>query len=173
MNDSDPTNKIAKGFIWLAWLIGLAILVFVFQNELDDQYNPNSAPESSLSDSGYAEVKLQQNRQGHYVTSGIIDGTPVVFLLDTGASNVSIPERVANRIGLVRGRAGRAQTANGSITVYETRIEELSIGNILLYNVRASINPHMESDEILLGMSALKQLEFRQLGKQLILREYK
>lgn len=173
MNDSDPTNKIAKGFIWLAWLIGLAILVFVFQNELDDQYNPNSVPESSLSDSGYAEVKLQQNRQGHYVTSGIIDGTPVVFLLDTGASNVSIPERVANRIGLIRGRAGRAQTANGSITVYETRIEELSIGNILLYNVRASINPHMESDEILLGMSALKQLEFRQLGKQLILREYK
>lgn len=173
MNDSDPSNKIGKNFVWLAWLIGLAILVFVFQSELDQQYNPNTSPESSLSTNGYAEVKLQQNRQGHYVASGIIDGTPVTFLLDTGASNVSIPAHIAERIGLVKGRSGRAQTANGTITVYETRIEELSIGNIFLYNVRASINPHMNSDEILLGMSALKQLEFRQRGKQLILREYK
>jgi aspartyl protease family protein len=47
----------------------------------------------------------------------------------------------------------------------------LSLGNIFLYNVAAHINPAMKSDQILLGMSALKQVDFYQTGKQLILRE--
>jgi aspartyl protease family protein len=62
-------------------------------------------------------------------------------------------------------------TANGSITVYPTKLQQLSIGNIYLYDVSAHINPSMQSDQILLGMSALKRVEFSQIGKQLILRE--
>jgi aspartyl protease family protein len=49
---------------------------------------------------------------------------------------------------------------------------KISIGNIFLYNVAAHINPAMKSDAILLGMSALKEVEFSQKGKQLTLREY-
>jgi len=64
------------------------------------------------------------------------------------------------------------QTANGMVTVYKTEIEQLSIGNIFLYNVAAHINPAMKSDAILLGMSALKKVEFSQKGKLLTLREY-
>ena len=36
MTEVDPTNKIAKIFVWLAWIIGLALLMFVFQDVLDD-----------------------------------------------------------------------------------------------------------------------------------------
>ena len=52
----------------------------------------------------------------------------------------------------------------------QTEINKLSIGQITLYNVDANINPGMQSGHVLLGMSALKQLEFTQRGNTLILR---
>tara|TARA_R110002012_G_scaffold52142_1_gene134004 strand:- start:495 stop:1016 length:522 start_codon:yes stop_codon:yes gene_type:complete len=171
MTKHDTTTSFGKYFIWIAWFIGIALLVFVFQDLLDQQYNPNQDPKLSLQSNGKAQVTLQQNRQGHYVTNGAINGTAVTFLLDTGATQVSIPARIADTLSLQAGDKYRVQTANGTITVYQTQLNELRIGNIYLYNVAAHINPSMASDEILLGMSALKRVEFSQTGKQLILRE--
>ena len=171
MTEDDPTNKMAKTFVWLAWIIALALLVFFFQDVLDKQFNPNDKPEMRLTSTGKAEVILAQNRQGHYVTQGTINDTAVTFLLDTGATQVSVPAHIAEQLDLTAQGNYRVQTANGSITVYKTTLSQLSLGNIFLYNVAAHINPAMKADEILLGMSALKQLDFQQTGKQLILRE--
>lgn len=165
------TENFGKYFIWVAWIIAIGLMVFVFQSLLDEQWNPNAAPESKLTESGKAEVHLAQNKQGHYVANGTINNNNVVFLLDTGATNVSIPAHIAEQLHLQRYGSYIAQTANGNVRVYQTKIDQLSIGNIYLYDVSASINPGMKSDEILLGMSALKKVEFSQLGKQLILRE--
>ena len=171
MSNKDVSTNFGKSFVWIAWFIGIALLVFVFQDLLDGQYNPNQDPQVSLQSNGKAEVILQQNRQGHYVTTGAINDTKVTFLLDTGATQVSVPAHIADKLSLQAGNKYRVQTANGSISVYQTTINELRIGNIYLYNVAAHINPSMDADEILLGMSALKRVEFRQTGKQLILRE--
>jgi aspartyl protease family protein len=171
MTEDDSTNKIGKVFVWIAWIIAIALLMFFFENELGEQYNPNSQPQVSLNSSGQAEVILKQNRQGHYVTRGAINETPVTFLLDTGATQVSIPAHIADSLQLQSYGSYPVQTANGNVTVYKTKLDQLSIGNIFLYNVAAHINPAMKNDEILLGMSALKQLDFQQTGKQLILRE--
>ena len=171
MTENDETNRIGKIFVWLAWIIALAILVFIFQDVLDKQYNPNSNPEMRLTDSGRAEVVLQQNRLGHSVVQGGINDQSVTFLLDTGATQVSIPAHIADQLNLPSYGSYPVQTANGTVTVYQTKLEQLSIGNIFLYNVEAHINPGMKSDEILLGMSALKRVEFTQTGKQLTLRE--
>ena len=171
MTEDDPTNKIGKLFVWLAWIMAIVLLMFVFEDELYKQYNPNSQPQVSLNSSGQAEVILKQNRQGHYVTNGNINETSVTFLLDTGATQVSIPAHIADKLQLKSYGSYPVQTANGTVTVYKTKIDQLSIGNIFLYNVAAHINPAMKSDGILLGMSALKQLDFQQIGKQLILRE--
>jgi aspartyl protease family protein len=171
MTEHYTSTNFGKGFIWVAWFIAIALLVFVFQDLLEQQYNPNQEPKLSLQANGKAEVILQQNRQGHYVTNGAINGSEVTFLLDTGATQVSIPAHIAKRLGLAAGANQRVQTANGSIIVYQTQLNELRIGNIYLYNVAAHINPSMAADEILLGMSALKRVEFSQIGKQLILRE--
>ncbi len=171
MTENDSNTNFGKGFIWVAWFIAIALLVFVFQDLLEQQYNPNQEPKLSLQANGKAEVILQQNRQGHYVTNGAINGSEVTFLLDTGATQVSIPAHIAKRLGLTAGANQRVQTANGSIIVYQTQLNELRIGNIYLYNVAAHINPSMAANEILLGMSALKRVEFSQIGKQLILRE--
>ena len=171
MTEADPTNKIGKIFVWLAWIIAIALLMFFFQDVLDKQYNPNSQPQVNLNSAGQAEVVLQQNRQGHYVTQGSINESPVTFLLDTGATQVSIPAHIAEQLQLESYGSYPVQTANGRVTVYRTAIDQLSIGNIFLYNVAAHINPAMKNDEILLGMSALKKVEFSQKGKQLTLRE--
>jgi aspartyl protease family protein len=168
-------NNIGKAFIWIAWILVLGVLVFIFQETLERQWNPNKDPDIFLSNTGRAEVHLQQNRQGHYIVQGKINDQEVTFLLDTGATQVSIPAHIAQQLDLHvkkgRNNRHRVNTANGAITVYQTTLDQLSIGNIFLYNVAAHINPAMKSDEILLGMSALKRVEFSQTGKQLILRE--
>ena len=94
------------------------------------------------------------------------------FLLDTGASDVAIPARLAERMGLRRGPAVQYQTANGVVTAYRTLLDSVSIGPIVIRDVPASINPGMQDMEILLGMSVLKRIEFTQRGDTLILRPY-
>jgi len=170
MSTQDSSNSFGKVFTWIAWAIAMVVLVYAFQTYLDNQYNPNQDPDYSMNSRGQAEVVLKQNRQGHYVTKGLINGYSVTFLLDTGATNVSVPSHIADKIGLVGEGSYRVQTANGSIMVRGTTLDSVSIGNISLTNVDASINPKMRTDEILLGMSVLKRVEFTQRGKTLILR---
>jgi len=171
-NEEPYTNKqLSKSFIWIAWLMAFGLLIFAFQDYLDNQRNPNTSPDTSYSTAGKAQVVLKQNRQGHYMTAGAINTEPVIFLLDTGATQVSIPQVVANKLDLPTFGSYPVQTANGTVTVYSTKIDSLTFGNITLNDVQGHINPGMKSNEILLGMSALKRVEFRQTGKQLILTE--
>lgn len=153
-----------------AWLVLLAMLSWFFSSYLDRQYNPNEKVQTSTN-VGYNEVVLDRNRYGHYVASGRINGEPVTFMLDTGATIVSVPENMAARLALQKGPAMQVMTANGTVPVYATILDEVQLGGITLTGVRASINPHMEQDEILLGMSFLKQLDFSQQGDQLKLRQ--
>lgn len=157
--------------MWIAaWITGLVLLALVFGEQERNWINPNSSPASITTNTGIIEVVLQRNRQGHYVTNGKINGKPAEFLLDTGATDVAISSALAEQFSLQPGARGTAITANGKVTVYATRIARLEIGDIQLENVRASINPGM-GDFILLGMSALRQIEFLQRGDTLTLRQ--
>ncbi|MFQ3198034.1 MAG: aspartyl protease family protein [Paraglaciecola sp.] len=162
-------GNIGKGMFFLAWAAGLGLLTLLFDDQLARQFNPNPQPLSRQAQ-GITEVKLQQNRSGHYVASGLINSQPVVFLLDTGATEVSVPFALAGELNLLPGRTAWVQTANGRVQVAQTTIEHLQIGGIALHNVRAHLNYATGSSEILLGMSALKQLEFTQQKDILILR---
>ena len=105
--------------------LGLVALTLYFDGWLDNQSNPNRRPQSSQTRSGIREVVLQRNRLGHYVSSGKINGVPVTFLLDTGATDVAIPSGIARQAGLSRGFENRAFTANGVISVYSTKVDKL------------------------------------------------
>ncbi|MFO7553456.1 MAG: TIGR02281 family clan AA aspartic protease [Haliea sp.] len=156
----------------LAWVVLMALLAAWFNDLLGRRHNPNQVLETRYAENGIREVVLQRNRFGHYVTSGRINGEPVVFMLDTGATGVAIPENIARRLKLERGRAFRTQTANGIAVSYATRLDRVSVGDITLGNVSAGIVPGLQTSEILLGMSFLKHIEFTQRGDQLILRQY-
>jgi aspartyl protease family protein len=151
---------------YLTWLIALALLTMLFNNWLDKQQNPNAALASVNVDID-TPVILKRNRQGHYIASGLVNEQPVVFLLDTGATVISIPEKVAERMELKKGPAVRVGTANGSIKVYSTVLESVQLGHIVLKNVRGHINPFMNGQTALLGMSFLKHLELQQSGDTL------
>lgn len=153
------------------WVVALGLLAWLFGGQLDRQRNPNASVVSQRSE-GVVETVLLRNRYGHYVASGSINGHPVEFIIDTGASDISIPAGVADRIGLKRGPAVTYGTANGFIQAYQTVLNSVTLGDIHLTQVRASINPQMtERDEILLGMTFLKHLEFTQSGNTLTLRQ--
>jgi aspartyl protease family protein len=168
--DSNP-RKMGLTMTVLAWGTLIALLVFFFDDMLETQFNPNQQPNSRMIAGQQAEVILEANKQHHYVTNGTINNEPVVFMLDTGATDVVIPATTAKRLQLTSGRKSYANTANGTVTIYSTHISSLTIGDIKLTNVSAHINPSMDFDEILLGMSALKQIEFTQRGDTLILRQ--
>ena len=163
-------RSMSTGMFVAAWLVLGGLLVFAFSDILDKQLNPNQSVQTRYSE-GVREVVLQRNRFGHYVTDGFIKGQPVVFLLDTGATGVAIPAQVAKRLGLSRGRAYQTQTANGTAVAYATQLDSVSVGEIELNDVRAGISPGLQMNEILLGMSFLKHIEFTQRGDTLILRQ--
>jgi aspartyl protease family protein len=158
---SPPKAHRKTGIIMLVfgWIIILILLGSVFTDMLERQENPNQNVTGRRSDS-YNEVTLVRNKQHHYVANGMINGQPVTFLVDTGATHVAIPPNVAQRLNLAPGRAGVAQTANGSVRTASTTLNSLNLGTITLENVRASITYGMMGEEILLGMSALKNVEF-------------
>lgn len=166
-------RRLGFGMIVFAWLLVLGILSAYFSGWLGQQRNPNQSVDTVITAGGEREVVLKQNRYGHYVASGQINGVEATFLLDTGATDVSVPADLAATAGLQVGPPARAQTAAGAITTRMTRIDRVELGGIVLENVRAHINPRMRGHEVLLGMSFLRQLEFTQRGDELTLRQRK
>lgn len=155
----------------ISWVLLLALMSYLFSNVLERQRNPNQEPLTLRDDLGNAQVVLKRNRAGHYVASGRINGHPVLFLLDTGATDVAISDELAQRLDLARGRRVLSQTANGTVVSWQTRLAEVGLGAITLNDVRASILPSMAGNEVLLGMSFLKRLEWTQRGDRLTLRK--
>ena len=165
-SDNGDTRAISGWLVVGMWVSLFILLVLVFNEYGRDDAHPNRNVQAMSAPSGYTLV-LQQNRQGHYLLDGFINQQPVTFLLDTGATSVSIPAHLAAKLGLNRGRPFPVLTANGAVTVYETMADSLSFGDIEFAKVTAHLNPGMRSDKILLGMSVLKDLQFTQTNQQL------
>lgn len=170
MNDKPAGRGAARIMLILAWVAALALATHWFGGFEERRANPNRQPASVHGD-GYIEVSLASSQGGHYVLDGRIDGHTVTFLLDTGATAVAVPQELAGTLGLKPGSPVQIRTANGTVTGWRTRLALLQLGDIHLRDVAALITPGMEGDQVLLGMSALKQLEFTQKGGTLVLRQ--
>lgn len=153
--------------ITMVWITAFALMWWLFHDYLDRREFPNR--NLMVEYGAMDELVLRRNHVGHYLAPGTINGEPVVFLLDTGATQVSVPAHLADVLGLQPGSRGRAMTANGVVDIRHTRIDELALGPFVLSNVRGHINPGMTSDQVLLGMSVLRYLEFAQRDGRLIL----
>ena len=169
---SHSTKKLGMMFTAAAWILGFLLLALVFSKILDQQGNPNQSV-STLQTAEFQEVVLQRNRSGHYRFDGEVNRHKVTFLVDTGATLTAIPGSLQQTLGLKPGPATSVSTANGLTTAYLTRLDQLSIGQIELFDVSASIIPGMNLDEILLGMNVLKHFELVQRGDELIIRQYR
>jgi len=167
----DLPSRFGKAMLIAAWIVGLALLVLFFNNLLEHQHNPNPDPALEINAAGLPQVVLQRNRMGHYVARGSINGVPVTFLLDTGATSVALPMELARRLELPMRPGGMSKTANGLVRTWSTRLASVSLGGLGARNVRAVVMPNMPGDEVLLGMSYLKRFEMIQRGNTLTLRD--
>jgi len=156
--------------LWLMFIVWLSVFggAYAWFHQWDAaQVNPNTA--ASMPATG-GEVTLQRNRSGHYMADGMINGTGVTFMLDTGATQVALPMRTARALGLQLGEAVQLRTANGDTIGYRTRLDRVRLGPIELRGVAAVATDGMDGEVVLLGMSFLKRVEFAQRGDRLTLR---
>ncbi len=163
------TKKLGMMFTTMGWVLGFLLLALLFSSVLDRQDNPNRQL-TSITNGDFEELVLTRNRSGHYIFSGEINDRAVDFLVDTGATTTSVPGELAASLDLQAGRAINVQTAAGTTRAYLTRLNSLSMAGIELNNVRATIIPEMNADEVLLGMNVLKDMELIQRGNELIIR---
>ena len=167
MNDyvSDPDSRLGRRMLWIAafgLLGGLYMLFSVLEKE--------GGTTSSIDSNGARMVVLEQDRSGHYEAEGSINGQAVIFLVDTGATDVALPESAARALGLEFGPRVQVMTAAGPVKAWVTRLDEVTVGGIRRKNVRATITDG-EFNGILLGMSFLKYYDLQQQDGRLVIRE--
>ena len=108
------------------------------------------------------KVKIKADNSGQYVKQGKINGKLVEFLVDTGATYVSINSNLAKqlRIKYEDGKQLIMETAMGQDTAYEVTLKSVKIGDIELRNVTGIVSDKM-TDTVLLGMSFLGKLKVK------------
>ena len=99
---------------------------------------------------------------GHFTSAGNINGRPVMFMVDTGASLVALSQQEAQRIGLRFQDAPRGivQTANGQVPVHRVRLSSIRIGDVQVYEVDAVVMP-ASMGMVLLGNSFLNRFDLK------------
>ncbi len=105
---------------------------------------------------------LIADSRGHYMVQGAVNGAPLQFMLDTGASMVSMGMADARRaaIDMTKATPGISQTANGRVQVWRVKLDSVRVGTITLNNVDGVVH---ESDLpfALLGMSFLGRVDLQ------------
>ena len=106
------------------------------------------------------QVSFRLGPDGHFHVTALVDGVEVLFLVDTGASNVVLTEDDARRLGFDPARLNYSQvfsTANGLVRGAPVRLDRVTIGPVSVTNVQASVN-EVSMDRSLLGMSFLSRI---------------
>jgi len=119
---------------------------------------------------GGTQIVLTAGSGGHFITDGSINGKVVRFLVDTGATNVSMGQAEAQRLGIdySRGQRGIARTANGDVIVTRVSLGSVRVGDVTVYNVDAIVTP-MAMEHILLGNSFLSRFQMKRDNDVMVL----
>ncbi|MEM7362404.1 MAG: TIGR02281 family clan AA aspartic protease [Pseudomonadota bacterium] len=107
------------------------------------------------------EVRLGKDARGQYRVGGLINGSPVSFLVDTGATVVAMNLPTARGLGidLTNADRRRAVTAGGVVESWEVVVDRIQVGSIAVNNVRTAVLNGDFPQDILLGMSFLNQVQ--------------
>jgi len=167
MSDQESARTLSRTGRWLAWLgvLGLMVGLTAFYQLL---MPASGGLVQRVTEGETVRIELQRDRSGHYRVPGEINGHEVAFLVDTGATDIAVSERVARAMGLDFGPRTTVMTAAGPASAWKTRIEHVSAGGLERRNVRATITPGL-GDEALLGMSFLRYFEIRQQDDRLVI----
>ena len=115
-------------------------------------------------------LTLHADARGHYLTEGSINGASMRFLVDTGATFISLGAADARRarIDATKGTPSQTQTANGVARVWRVKLSSVKVGGITLADVDATVH-EQDMPIVLLGMSFLNRMEIRRDGQAMTL----
>ena len=107
---------------------------------------------------------------GHYTGLGSINGHPIHFVVDTGATNVALGADVAAQLGIdTKGsETSSAMTANGAVSSSHVTLKRVTVGDVTIYNVQASVMPG-SMPVVLLGNSFLSHFQMHNDSSSMIL----
>lgn len=114
-------------------------------------------------------LTIPRSQDGHYYLEGAINGQPVRFMVDTGASLVSVGGALAAKLSLPRGAPAMFHTAGGETQGEIVRNQSVSINGLTIGKLSIGVNTRA-GDMALLGQNFLKHVPFMQEGNQLQLR---
>jgi aspartyl protease family protein len=119
---------------------------------------------------GGSRIVLPVGLGGHYTGLGSINGHPVHFVVDTGATTIAMGADVATQLGLDprNSTAGAAMTANGAVATRMITLNSVRVGEVVIYNVQAMVVPQA-MPEVLLGNSFLSHFQLHSESSSLVL----
>ena len=129
---------------------------------------------ANYSEPEHPTVRIWPTPNRMYLVTGSINRQTVDFIVDTGATLVSLSGREARRLGidyLAIGKPGMSSTASGISKIYVLKLDRVKVGEIELRNVQAAVHDGNFPPATLLGMSFLSRLDMRQDGRVLELQK--
>jgi len=135
----------------------------------DMVYSSNESMASNSEVHGQGSLVLQKVVGGHYAVEGSINLKPTFFLVDTGATDISIPYNFAVHAGVKGCEKMKVTTASGVSDACRGLAEEVVVGQYVFKNVEVVYKKTMPEDTFLLGMSILSQFKIVQKDGQMVL----
>ncbi|MGL4666896.1 MAG: retropepsin-like aspartic protease family protein [Saezia sp.] len=150
-----PNNNLIQTIkIAIIWLLVAAAIYFVIV------YIERKQTQNQITVTGEA-IEIKRSRDGHYYWTGSVNGHPITFLIDTGASITSIPESLVQQAGLPLGASIQLQTANGTRNSNLVKGDLCLEGGICINNLPMTI-VYSHDDYGLLGMNVINKMNWSQ-----------
>ncbi|WP_271410496.1 retropepsin-like aspartic protease family protein [Pseudomonas sp. Q1-7] len=130
-----------------------------------NQAGPSSGASSVTAPPQKAQLSIARSNNGHYQVAGSIDGHPVQFLVDTGATSVAMNEHQARRLGIdyrVKGLPMKASTAGGTVNAWRVTFDRIKVGSLEVLGVEGAVIEGQAPVDVLLGMSFLNRVRWRE-----------
>lgn len=146
----------------LAWvaIFGVGFALFAFRNDfssLGSKLRDEAVGASAVEDAG-GELRIPMQEDGHFWVDARVNGAPVRFLVDSGASVTTVSREIADAAGIETGmRVAEVETANGTVRMRPARAEQLQLGSIRLSGVSVLVADQEGLN--VLGMNTLSSLE--------------
>ena len=111
-------------------------------------------------------VMIPTDARGHFVADGQVNGMPIRFAVDTGATFITLAAREASRLGLDyrNGQKAVMETANGDVLAYRVKLDTVCVGDVTVNNVDAVVTEGNGLPVALLGMSFLNRVDIKREG---------
>ncbi len=159
-------KTVQQALAWVFIFVGVIAAVGLWE---DVRTTVGPRPQMAVTDGA---IQVPRSVDGHYYLPLLVNGKPVTFLVDTGASQIVLSHRDAERLNIDTSALnffGRASTANGTVRTAPVRLDEVVLGPISDADVAAWINEG-DMDQSLLGMDYLQRFSNIQFADgQLIL----